>query len=228
LRNWLLVLACTGLLVACSGREDQAKTAVTQQLSFRLDVGFRDLRSYPGDVVCGEYEEKNTMGGSKGFRPFISRPAVTSISPRPQELEIYCSEDPAASLFARYGIGPVDGSNTTLQQVYSDLRLLSGAMTQYLADNHRPPTQRQGLSTLVEPTTIPPLPRGYREGGYLEALPVDPWGEPYRYVNDQLGAGPAANFQLYTLGADKASGGKGENADISIQHLDYIDHVRQL
>ncbi len=228
MRNWLLILVCAGLLAACSGRENQAKKEVTEQLTYRLGVEFSDLRSYPGDVICGEYEEKTTLGESKGFRPFISGPGGTSIYPQPPELEIYCSEDPAASLFSLYGIGPVDAGNATLQQVYTDLRLISAAMKEYLADNHRPPTQRQGLSTLVEATTIPPVPRNYREGAYLDELPVDPWGEPYRYVNDQLGGGAATTHQLYTLGADKARGGEKENADIGLEHLGYIDHIMRL
>lgn len=42
-------------------------------------------------------------------------------------------------------------------------------------------------------------------------VPVDPWGNAYRYVAPADGA---ADFMLFSLGADGAEGGEGEDADI--------------
>ena len=74
-------------------------------------------------------------------------------------------------------------------------------------DVGRFPTTEEGLEALVSrPATVA---SGWN-GPYLKgALPVDPWGKPYRY---QLGANGAA--EIVSLGADGAPGGEGENADI--------------
>ena len=47
--------------------------------------------------------------------------------------------------------------------------------------------------------------------GFIKRLPDDPWGNPYRY------AAPGRNgaaFDIYSLGADNAEGGEGDDADI--------------
>jgi general secretion pathway protein G len=40
---------------------------------------------------------------------------------------------------------------------------------------------------------------------------MDPWGHPYRYRIP----GEHGEFDLYSLGADDAPGGAGENADVT-------------
>lgn len=49
-------------------------------------------------------------------------------------------------------------------------------------------------------------------GPYLRkaAVPRDPWGNPFRYK----APGDHGDFDLYSLGADGAEGGDGENRDI--------------
>ncbi len=39
---------------------------------------------------------------------------------------------------------------------------------------------------------------------------IDPWGSPYQYRTP----GRAGDFDLYSLGADKAEGGEGEDQDV--------------
>ena len=45
---------------------------------------------------------------------------------------------------------------------------------------------------------------------YLDELTKDPWGEGYKYISD------GSTFELYSYGADKSSGGTGENQDVKI------------
>ncbi len=71
-------------------------------------------------------------------------------------------------------------------------------------------TANQGLSALVERPTSAPLAENWKEGGYLDRLPVDPWGQPYQYVQPGL-HGP---FDLYSFGADGRPSGQGINADV--------------
>ncbi|MDN3675942.1 type II secretion system major pseudopilin GspG [Flavobacterium paronense] len=64
-------------------------------------------------------------------------------------------------------------------------------------DNHHYPTTNQGLESLVEAPTLPPLAANYNKEGYIKRLPADPWGNDYVLVNpgehgayDLLSAGP--------------------------------------
>ena len=43
-----------------------------------------------------------------------------------------------------------------------------------------------------------------------QAVPADPWGRPYLYEPSATGGKP----RIFSLGADDAPGGEGENADI--------------
>ena len=67
-----------------------------------------------------------------------------------------------------------------------------------------------GLEGLVEPSGLDPQPRNFKKGGYLERVPVDPWGRPYLY----LSPGEHGEFDIYSLGADGLSGGEDQNADL--------------
>jgi general secretion pathway protein G len=51
-------------------------------------------------------------------------------------------------------------------------------------------------------------------GPYLKKnlVPVDPWGKPYQY---KCCPGDHGDYDIWTLGADGAPGGEGENADVS-------------
>ena len=87
---------------------------------------------------------------------------------------------------------------------------ISTALKLYKLDNGGYPTTEQGLEALVEASTLDPEPRNFKEGGYLEELPLDPWGRPYLY----LSPGENGEVDLYSLGADGLSGGEDQNADI--------------
>jgi general secretion pathway protein G len=87
------------------------------------------------------------------------------------------------------------------------------AMKLYRLDNGFYPTTEQGLRALVEASTIQPLPRNWREGGYLEKgkVPKDPWGNDFVY----LCPGTQGEFDLISYGADGQPGGEGKNKDIT-------------
>ncbi len=97
-----------------------------------------------------------------------------------------------------------------IQKVYADFKAIETALKIYRLDNYVYPTTEQGLAALVEPSTLDPEPRNFKEGGYLAEVPVDPWGRPYLY----LSPGENGEIDLYSLGADGLSGGDGQNADI--------------
>ena len=97
-----------------------------------------------------------------------------------------------------------------------DLRALQIALNLYRLDNYRYPTTDQGLEALVEKPAIEPIPPAYRQGGYLDRMPKDAWGRPYRYLSPGLND----EVEISSLGADGKPGGEGVNADIQSWDLD--------
>jgi len=86
---------------------------------------------------------------------------------------------------------------------------LAGALDLYRLDMGRYPTQTEGLQALIES----PPGAGAWNGPYLKqkSIPADPWNRPFIYKMP----GDHGDFDLYTLGADGAPGGTGENQDVT-------------
>ena len=96
-----------------------------------------------------------------------------------------------------------------------DIAAIRQALNLYRLDNVRYPTTEQGLQALVERPASGPIPANWKTGGYLERLPNDPWGAPYQYLNPGL----RGEVDVFSLGADGAPGGEGNNADIGSWEL---------
>lgn len=69
------------------------------------------------------------------------------------------------------------------QKAVSDIVALENALDMYKLDNHHYPTTNQGLESLVEAPTLPPLAANYNKEGYIKRLPADPQGNDYVLVN---------------------------------------------
>lgn len=91
-----------------------------------------------------------------------------------------------------------------------DITTLLAALKLYRLDNKIYPTTDQGLQALVVKPVSAPAPLNWKNGGYIERLPKDPWGHDYRYLSPGL----RGEIDVFSLGADGASGGEGVNADI--------------
>ena len=91
-----------------------------------------------------------------------------------------------------------------------DIASLMQALKLYRLDNQQYPATEQGLQALVERPASAPLPLNWKAGGYVERLPKDPWGHPYQYLNPGL----RGEIDVFSLGADRAPGGEGNDADI--------------
>lgn len=96
-----------------------------------------------------------------------------------------------------------------------DIAAIKQALNLYRLDNVRYPTTEQGLQALVEKPVSGPIPGNWKIGGYLERLPNDPWGAPYQYLNPGL----RGEIDVFSLGADSAAGGEGNNKDIGSWEL---------
>ena len=92
----------------------------------------------------------------------------------------------------------------------ADVAAIVQALKLYRLDNGNYPTTDQGLIALVQKPTTAPIPPNWKQGGYLDKLPRDPWGSDYQY----LSPGVRGEIDVFSLGADRARGGEGNAADI--------------
>ncbi|KPA19795.1 Type II secretion system protein G precursor [Shimia sp. SK013] len=92
----------------------------------------------------------------------------------------------------------------------ADIAAIASAINLYRLDNFRYPTTEQGLAALVTAPVTDPVPQNWATGGYMDRLPVDPWGTPYQY----LSPGVHGDFDIISYGADGVPGGSGAEADI--------------
>lgn len=95
----------------------------------------------------------------------------------------------------------------------SDVRTIESALQLYRLDSHGYPSTDQGLESLTKKPSNAPQ---WKEGGYIERIPKDPWGNPYQYLNP----GTHGTIDVFSFGADGQQGGEGTNADIGNWNLD--------
>ena len=86
-----------------------------------------------------------------------------------------------------------------LTKARQDIRALEAALNLYKLDNYVYPSTDQGLEALVEKPSSPEPPN-WKEGGYVDRLPLDPWKQPYQY----LSPGAHGSIDIYSLGPDQA------------------------
>lgn len=80
----------------------------------------------------------------------------------------------------------------------NDIRAIESALNLYRLDNMMYPSTDQGLEALVTEPTDAPEPKNWKEGGYVDRLPMDPWGSPYLYLNP----GVHGTIDIYSSGID--------------------------
>jgi general secretion pathway protein G len=92
----------------------------------------------------------------------------------------------------------------------ADIAAVQQALKLYRLDNTFYPSTEQGLQALVQRPATQPIPANWKDGGYLDRVPKDPWGREYLYLNP----GVRGEIDVFSFGADGRSGGEGNNADI--------------
>jgi general secretion pathway protein G len=97
-----------------------------------------------------------------------------------------------------------------------DIKAIETALNLYKLDSGVYPSTEQGLEALVTEPTTGVIPRNWKEGGYLDKVPKDPWGSPFVYLHP----GGHKEFDLVSYGADGVEGGEGKDADIENWNLD--------
>ena len=79
-----------------------------------------------------------------------------------------------------------------------DIRALEAALNLYKLDNFVYPTTDQELEALLERPSSPEPPN-WKDGGYLDRLPKDPWNQDYLY----LSPGENGAIDVFSMGADQ-------------------------
>lgn len=104
-------------------------------------------------------------------------------------------------------LNQISRSETTTAKAQIDA--FEKALQAYRIDMGRYPTSNEGLKALLVSPGNDPRWRG----PYLkDEIPMDPWGQPYRYTYP---SSRGKDFDLISTGQDRAAGGTGDAADIT-------------
>ncbi len=105
-------------------------------------------------------------------------------------------------------LGQISRSEVTTTRAQMDA--FRKAIEAFRIDNGRYPTTAEGLDALVA------APSGATRwnGPYLQgAIPMDPWGTKFQY---QAPGPNGRDYEILSYGRDRAPGGAGDDADISM------------
>jgi general secretion pathway protein G len=94
-------------------------------------------------------------------------------------------------------------------KVRQDIRAIEAALNLYKLDNYIYPNTDQGLEALVTKPQGSPEAPNWKQGGYLDRLPKDPWGFTYNYLSPGL----HGELDIWSYGADGQPEGDGVNQD---------------
>ncbi|HYF34895.1 MAG TPA: type II secretion system major pseudopilin GspG [Prosthecobacter sp.] len=94
----------------------------------------------------------------------------------------------------------IDSSKET--RVVSDIDRVATALLGYESRASRLPTTDQGLKALVDKPTTEPVPERWTQ--FLKEVPMDPWGQEYKYRNP--GQKSKDGYDVWTVGPDGQDG----------------------
>jgi general secretion pathway protein G len=105
----------------------------------------------------------------------------------------------------------VDQSKVTAAQ--TQVKMLRSSVENLRLDIGRYPSADEGLALLSKPPADAAQAERWR-GPYLDdAMPPDPWGNPYQYA---VPGADSHGFALYSLGSDGKRGGEGDARDLGV------------
>ncbi|MHC4641134.1 MAG: type II secretion system major pseudopilin GspG [Planctomycetota bacterium] len=94
-----------------------------------------------------------------------------------------------------------------------DIRSIKSTLALFKADTGRFPTTSEGLEILVTDPGI----KGYNKDGYLDKVPLDPWGNRYIFLSPGV---HSKDYDLESYGKDGEDGGTDNDADIESWNLE--------
>ena len=126
----------------------------------------------------------------------------------------------ATMLIPKIMNAPDDAKRTAAK---ADIKTIESALKLYRLDTGTYPTTEQGLEALIRKPDMAPVPKKWRDGGYLDgtSVPKDPWGNPYYYTGSSSSGtsstvGSAGrDYEIISYDNDGQPGGTGRDADIT-------------
>lgn len=108
-------------------------------------------------------------------------------------------------------MGQSDEARVTSTRV--QIKNIEQALQLYQLHNGFFPSTSQGLEALIKAPTMPPVPKNFQQGGYLNArsVPKDAWGRDFMYNCP----GELGEYDIISYGRDGREGGTGVDADIT-------------
>jgi general secretion pathway protein G len=84
----------------------------------------------------------------------------------------------------------------------TEIESFKSALKMFEIDCGRFPTSEEGLQALThQPNGV----QGWKQGGYMDDIPNDPWGNPYQYRSP--GQHNPDGFDVFSMGPDGHEGG---------------------
>ena len=79
------------LVSGCGNKNiEAAKKSIEERLLDPSSVQYRNVKAYSENVVCGEVNGKNTMGGYVGYKPFIYKQDDINLDVSLTEIDAWC------------------------------------------------------------------------------------------------------------------------------------------
>jgi len=123
------------LSLGCTDHEKLAREAIEASVLSQDQVNYKSFDSYPGDVLCGEYEVLNRWGENKGLARFIYHKGALADSVSDDDWAILCSADPAASLYEISGIDVQSMDKKILSQIRKDITSLENTLSTQISED---------------------------------------------------------------------------------------------
>ncbi|PID33712.1 MAG: type II secretion system protein GspG [Thiotrichales bacterium] len=99
-------------------------------------------------------------------------------------------------------IGSMEKAKTDRAKV--DITSVQGSLETYKMENYQYPSTEQGIEALVNKPSGEPEAKNWRN--YNKKLPMDPWGNPYHYLNP----GIKGDIDIYSAGPDGVAGNEDD------------------